>query len=330
MTLYNQNLLKDTTILMVSDHGTTLPSVYYLNDFFQIESKLPMLFILVNDRKNVSYYDQYYHIQQNQQTFITGYDFYNTVANLLYGDKYIDIKNKTDDHDTPKSPKGESLFNYIDPMSRHPKNYENMDSVRGTDNEFITTQTKVGRIDNIEEGKVENVNELPYSKAITIDNRNVCLIFYSFIIEKLELISILCNDAKIKSILFSEYILVLLINFFFNALLYSDVVVSNKYHNNGKLDFAVSLLLSIIANIITSILCYYLKYSRGIEERMRLILEIKYKVRCYRNIKKLISFLRIKFICFFISQLIIVFICLYYVVIFCVIYSNSQKSLLVN
>ena len=127
MTLYNQNLLKDTTILMVSDHGTTLPSVYYLNDFFQIESKLPMLFILVNDRKNVSYYDQYYHIQQNQQTFITGYDFYNTVANLLYGDKYIDIKNKTDDHDTPKSPKGESLFNYIDPMSRHPKNYENMD-----------------------------------------------------------------------------------------------------------------------------------------------------------------------------------------------------------
>ena len=126
--LYDQNLLKDTTILMVSDHGTTLPSVYYLNDFFQIESRLPMLFLFVNDRKNVSYYDQYHYLHENQQTFVTAYDFYNTLGHLLYGDKFAEIKNKTDDHDTPKSPKGQSLFNYIDPMSRTPKDYKNMDT----------------------------------------------------------------------------------------------------------------------------------------------------------------------------------------------------------
>ena len=126
-TLYNQNLLKDTTILMVSDHGTTLPSIYYLDDFFQIEGRLPMLFILVNDRKNVSYNDQYYYIQKNQQTFITAYDFYNTVANILYGDNYTEINNKTDDFDTPKSPLGQSLFNYIDQSERSPMNYQSMD-----------------------------------------------------------------------------------------------------------------------------------------------------------------------------------------------------------
>ena len=126
--LYDQNLLKDTTVLMVSDHGTVLPSIYFLNDFFQKEGRLPMLFILVNDRKNMSYYDQYYHIQKNQQTFITGYDFYNTIGHLLYGDKYKDIENKTNEHDTPKSPFGESLFNYINPMKRNPKNYQNMDT----------------------------------------------------------------------------------------------------------------------------------------------------------------------------------------------------------
>ena len=54
--LYEQNLLKDTTVLLVSDHGTTLPSIYYLSDFFQIEAKLPMLFLIVNDRTNISYY----------------------------------------------------------------------------------------------------------------------------------------------------------------------------------------------------------------------------------------------------------------------------------
>jgi hypothetical protein len=126
--LYDQNLLKDTTILMVSDHGTAIPSVYFLNDFFQIEGRLPMLFLLVNDRKNTSYYEQYYHIQKNQQTFVTGYDFYNTIGHLLYGDKYKEIQNKTNEHDTPKSPFGESLFNYINPKIRSPKNYTNMDT----------------------------------------------------------------------------------------------------------------------------------------------------------------------------------------------------------
>ena len=125
-TLYDQNLLKDTTIFLMSDHGVTLPSLYYLMDFFQIEAKLPMLYIIVNDRKNMSYYDQYYNIQKNQQTFITGYDFYNTLGNIIYGDKYSEIKNKTEEIDTPKSPFGESIFNYIDPKKRTPKNYTQM------------------------------------------------------------------------------------------------------------------------------------------------------------------------------------------------------------
>ena len=76
----------------------------------------------------MSYYDQYYYLHENQQTFVTGYDFYNTIGHLLYGDKYKDIQNKTIDQDTAKSPLGESLFNYIDPMKRHPKNYESMDT----------------------------------------------------------------------------------------------------------------------------------------------------------------------------------------------------------
>ena len=126
-TLYDQNLLKDTSVFLVSDHGTTLPSLYYIFDFFQIEGKLPMLYVLINDRKNVSYNEQYYYIQKNQQTFITAYDFYNTIGYLSYGDNYKNIKNKTIEQDTFKSSLGESIFNYIDPMKRHPKNYEGMD-----------------------------------------------------------------------------------------------------------------------------------------------------------------------------------------------------------
>ena len=77
--LYNDNLLKDTSVFLESDHGCSIPSVYYLYDFFLIEKRLPMLFIIVNDRKNIDYNQQYFNIHKNQQAFITAYDIYNTI-----------------------------------------------------------------------------------------------------------------------------------------------------------------------------------------------------------------------------------------------------------
>ena len=50
----------------------------------------------------------------------------------------------------------------------------------------------------------------------------------------------------------------------------------------------------------------------------------------YKNYKRFLLYLKIKFICFFICQLIIISICLYYIVIFSILYSCSQGSLIVN
>ena len=120
--LYKSHLLKDTSIFLLSDHGVAIPSIYYLNDFFQIEKSLPMLYIFVNDRKNVTYYSQYKYIYENQQTFITGFDIYNTIIHLLYGDQYE--TNKTVEI---ISKNGKSLFTMIDSKARSPKNYTPMD-----------------------------------------------------------------------------------------------------------------------------------------------------------------------------------------------------------
>lgn len=86
---------------------------------------LPMLYMICNDRKNISYQEQYKYINNNQQIIITGYDIYNTLGHLIYGDKYYLIQNKTEKKETAKSPFGESLFNKID-SKRSPKNYTNM------------------------------------------------------------------------------------------------------------------------------------------------------------------------------------------------------------
>jgi hypothetical protein len=126
--LYDDNLLKKTTVFLLSDHGCSMPSIYYFYDFYRIEFRLPMLFIIVNDIKNLDYNKQYYNIHKNQQTFITGYDIYNTISNIIYGEKYNEIKIKTFFHDTPKSRKGKSLFEKIISKSRKPKIYHMMDS----------------------------------------------------------------------------------------------------------------------------------------------------------------------------------------------------------
>ena len=95
-------------------------------DFYQYENDLPMLYLIINDRKNISYEELYFSIQENQQTFITAYDIYNTINHLLYGDRYKYIKNLTGENPTPKSSLGISLFDKIEQKSRNPKNYESM------------------------------------------------------------------------------------------------------------------------------------------------------------------------------------------------------------
>ena len=126
LSLYNDNLFKDSSIFLVSDHGVGIQSLYYTFEFHQIENNLPLLYIIINDRKNTSYNEQYFYLRENQQTFITAYDIYNTINLLLYGDKYKYILNLTDENPTPKSPLGTSLFEKIEQKLRKSKNYEFM------------------------------------------------------------------------------------------------------------------------------------------------------------------------------------------------------------
>ena len=122
--LYNSNSLKETTILLLSDHGCPMPSVYYFNSFFRLDRNLPMLYIFTYDRKNVSYNKQYKNINENQQKFITAYDIYNTILYLMYGKDYFKKYDKNF-RIIPKSKLGKPLFSRIS-SKRTPYNYKNM------------------------------------------------------------------------------------------------------------------------------------------------------------------------------------------------------------
>ena len=124
--LFNKNLLKDSTVMIMSDHGCPIPSIYYFSNFFRYEDSLPMLYVLTYDKKNLTYEEQFKFLYQNQQKLITAYDIYNTIGYLIFWDSYKKIKNKENSKsDTPKSKFGISLFNEID-SKRTPSFYKGM------------------------------------------------------------------------------------------------------------------------------------------------------------------------------------------------------------
>ena len=184
--------------------------------------------------------------------------------------------------------------------------------------------------DELKKENPEELNVLPYTLALRTDKRNIFQLFKSILFEKLELVNIFISGRRIRIICICEYILSLLFDFFFNALLYSDEIVSQKYHNNGKLDFYVSFLISILSNIITSIVCNIVQYSKGIEERLEQISEIRREYKYLYALNQLLKFLKIKMILFILIEIILVGACFYYIVIFCIVYSKSQLSLLTN
>jgi hypothetical protein len=124
--LFNKNLLKDSTVMIMSDHGCPIPSIYYFNNFFSYEENLPMLYVLCYDKKNLTYDEQYKFLYQNQQKLITAYDIYNTIGHLIFWDSYKKIKNKEKSKkDTPKTKFGASIFTEID-SKRIPSIYKGM------------------------------------------------------------------------------------------------------------------------------------------------------------------------------------------------------------
>ena len=117
--LFYKNLLEKTTIFLAGDHGFALMGLYELlkpNDW-KIEKSLPILFIIVSDKKNQTYDEQYSEIYKNQQILITPFDIYYTIRNLLYGEQYM--------KDLPftSTIEGQSIFKFIDPFGRNCTKY---------------------------------------------------------------------------------------------------------------------------------------------------------------------------------------------------------------
>ena len=120
--LFENAQLKNTTIFIAADHGFFLMGIYKIiksKDFY-IETNLPLFFLIVPDKKNISYEQQYSEIIKNQQTLITPFDIYYTLRYIIYEENYKKPPLNGNKND------GENLFKYINPNERICKKYKQM------------------------------------------------------------------------------------------------------------------------------------------------------------------------------------------------------------
>jgi len=85
--MYENKLLKNTTVIFVSDHGLHISAIYTVlagKNYFH-ERSIPFLFILFEDSDKVPIEEMY----NNQFKFVTSYDIYETLYHITFGNDYV-------------------------------------------------------------------------------------------------------------------------------------------------------------------------------------------------------------------------------------------------
>ena len=188
-------------------------------------------------------------------------------------------------------------------------------------------------LSNEKEKEEDDYNDLPYIQALRLDKRNIFSIYISLIKMKIDLIAILFFPEEFShySLTISIFLIEFLFNYFMNAFLYSDDIISQKYHNNGNLELLTSIMLSITSNIITSIFGWILKNLSFYNEYLINMIKTVQRKYLYINIfSRLYTFIKIKIAIYYFIIFVISIIITIYLFLFCYIYQNSQVSLLIN
>ena len=213
-------------------------------------------------------------------------------------------------------------------FTKENSNYHNWSSIKVG---LININKKL--IKKINNKEKEDYNTMPYTQALRLDHRRIHVIYLSIIKKKIDLLNILFfpEEYTHRALLISIYSLDFIFNYFMNGLLYSDDVISQKYHNNGTLTFATSLLLSLISTIISNIVMLIVKLLTNYHEYLKeMVQNIANKKSFNLLYNKLYKCIKIKVSIYFFFNFLICLITTYYLLVFGIIYKKSQISLLFN
>lgn len=200
---------------------------------------------------------------------------------------------------------------------------------------YNAIKDKYGLISYIidEEVDKKDYNKIPYSQALRIDKRNYLEMLISFLANEIDIVKIFYYKSPYShiSIHLSIFLFECNLDFALNCLLCNDVIISQKYHNNGNILFFTSLTLSCISNIISSFLSFIIGRFANYEDTFESILnDVLEQNKYFMTIKKFRKYLALKLIMFFSTQTFINCLICYYMIIFFSVYQKIQKNIIIN
>ena len=231
-----------------------------------------------------------------------------------------------------------------------PRNYINLED-QNIDDDSKITQLKIKKkikkglklkidfnfdhliIRNDDEIDEKEINNIPFRQALRIDKRSFFQIFFSVISNQIGFLKLFfyINPFSHFSLNISLYLFELLLDLTMNCLLYTDDVVSEKYHNDGELTMFTSLSLSLISNIVSSIIVFMIsKLTNYIEIVEAILKNVKDKIKYFNNIMRLFKYMKLRLGLYFFLELVFIVVMTYYLFIFCTVYHQSQVSIMIN
>ena len=177
------------------------------------------------------------------------------------------------------------------------------------------------------------INNIPYRQALRIDKRPFIKILISVLTNQIEVLSLFLYRHPYShfTLTVSIYLFELLLDLTMNCFLYTDDVVSEKYHNDGNLSMFTSLSLSFISNIISSFAVFIIaKLTNYTEIIEAIITNVKDKKKYITNVVRLFKYIKLRLGFFYFLQLGFILVMTYYLFIFCTVYHQSQGSIMVN
>lgn len=182
------------------------------------------------------------------------------------------------------------------------------------------------------------------TKSIDIDNcrfidakrseeRNVFKFFFFLFVKQIELIRIFCfpNEYELFPISLSVFLFAIASDYTMNALLFSDDIIAERYDNNGSLNPLTTYTLTILSNILGSIITMIAVKLTSFSGSLELLAREHMKEKEYiEHLKIMIKIIKVKLILFFIYEFVMMSVYLYFLCAFCAVYKASQWNWFTN
>ena len=177
------------------------------------------------------------------------------------------------------------------------------------------------------------LNDLEYSAAIELDNRNFFRIYYYLLKREHIILFTFCNwnDFNIFSIKLSKFFMSISIDMAFNALFFSDESMHNIYVSGGKHDFIGQLAQMIYSTLTSQLLQIFINFLTMTDIQYYKIKElVKEKSINQKKFQSLMEFIKNKIIIFYTFTFLLFLLFWYLISAFCAVYENTQRIFIID